>query len=220
MPTDLSSYCTVLDLTMVRGDGVTIPFTHALVAIEVVEAQIYVRSRPDGELVFSVKMSLYASQWTISTGTGSVTLIPANTAAAAGGVFWYDIELQDATEVVTVQRGRLELIADMVTDYVTGSPTDYYDSVVTDQLLKEWTSAEAYQMTAITYDGTYPEVPASATVVWPDGSAGAFTATTIVTPGRINAYTITHTAAGKTVTQAAVTRVDGLVTVKPALTVG
>ena len=52
-------------------------------------------------------------------------------------------------------RDRLELITDMVTDYAVVSPTDYYDATVTDQLLKEWTSAEAYQMTAITYDGTY-----------------------------------------------------------------
>jgi len=219
MATDLSTYCTVVDLEMVRGDRVTISFTHALTHTDITEAQIYVRSRPDGELVLSVKRSVYSTQWTLASGTGSVVLIPENTAGASGGVFWYDIELTTAATVQTVQRGRLELITDMVTDYAVVSPTDYYDDTITDQLLEEWTSAEAYQMTAITYDGTYTDVPASAIVVWPDGSAGVFTATAISAPGRIDAYTITHVDASKTVTQAAVTRVDGLVTVKPALTV-
>jgi hypothetical protein len=205
---------------MVRGDSVTISFTHALTAGDVTEALIYVRSRPDGELVLSVKRTLYPTQWTIGTGTGSVTLIPDNTAAADGGVLWYDIELSTATVTQTVQRGRLAILTDMATEYAAISPTDYYDDTVTDQLLTEWTAAEAYKMSSITYDGTYPEVPALASVIWPDGSAGVFTATTISSPGRIDAYTITHTTTGKTVTQTAVTRsAAGLVTAKPDLAV-
>lgn len=87
------------------------------------------------------------------------------------------------------------------------------------QVLKEWTEAEAYETTALTRDSN--GVVTSATVKWPDGSAGTFTATTINTQWvSIDAYTITHTASGKTVTQSAVTRdSDGAVTAKPALTV-
>lgn len=92
---------------------------------------------------------------------------------------------------------------------------------VTDAQLKAWAEGESYELTTITYDTTYTGVPATATVKWPDGSAGAFTATTInATFEAVDAYTITHTASGKTVTQAAVTRnTEGAVTAKPALTV-
>jgi hypothetical protein len=89
--------------------------------------------------------------------------------------------------------------------------------------LVAWAEAGAYEMTAITYDGTYPSVIASAVVAWPDGNntAGVFTATTInPTWEAIDAYTITHAASGYTVTQAAVTRnADGAITVKPAITI-
>lgn len=92
---------------------------------------------------------------------------------------------------------------------------------VTDALLKEWAEGNDYEMTAITYNGTYTTVVASATVKWPDGSAGTFTATTTNTAWQaIDAYTITHTDSSKTVTQAAVTRnSEGSVTTKPALSV-
>lgn len=87
--------------------------------------------------------------------------------------------------------------------------------------LVAWTEAGAYEAVDIFMDTTYPSVVSSANVVWPDGSAGLFYATTIdATWEAINAYAVTHTASGKTVTQAAVTRnTDGLVTTKPILTV-
>lgn len=90
-----------------------------------------------------------------------------------------------------------------------------------DETLKAWAESRAYETTATTYNGTYTEVIASATVKWPDGSAGTLTVDTINSTWRkIDAYHITHTASGKTVTQAAVTRnANGDVTVKPALTV-
>jgi hypothetical protein len=85
--------------------------------------------------------------------------------------------------------------------------------------LIEWTEAEAYELTAITRDAN--GVVTSATVRWPDASAGTFTATTINSTWLgIDAYTVTHTLSGHTVTQAAVTRnADGDVITKPALTV-
>lgn len=93
-------------------------------------------------------------------------------------------------------------------------------ALITAQTLKEWTAAEAYDPNgAITRDSN--GVPTTFAVVWPDGSAGVFTTTaTDATTGAINAYTVTHTTSGKTVTQAAVTRdTTGAVTNKPLLTV-
>lgn len=90
----------------------------------------------------------------------------------------------------------------------------------TDQQLRDWTEAESYEATSLTRDAT--GVVTSATVKWPDGSAGVFTATTInTTYAAIDAYTITYVARNRMVTQAAVTRNSfGDVITKPALTVG
>lgn len=92
-------------------------------------------------------------------------------------------------------------------------------SAATPQLLKDWTEGEAYELTAVTYDSD--NVVSSATVKWPDGSAGTFTRTTKNSTWlAIDAYTITHVASLQTVTQSAVTRNSvGAVTTKPALTV-
>lgn len=60
-------------------------------------------------------------------------------------------------------------------------------------------------------------------MVWPDGTTGMYTATTVSSafPGAVDAYTVTYLgAATKTVTQAAVTRNSvGAVTAQPALVV-
>ncbi len=93
-------------------------------------------------------------------------------------------------------------------------------ATVADELLKEWAESEAYEATSLTRNSS--GVVTSATVKWPDGSAGTFTATTVnSTFNAIDAYTITHTTSSRKVTQAAVTRNSaGEVTTKPALTVG
>jgi hypothetical protein len=92
---------------------------------------------------------------------------------------------------------------------------------IIDESLAGWVAGNSYELTAITYNVTYPNVIATATVKWPDGSAGTFTTTTTNTTWQaIDAYTITHTLSGKTVTQPLITRnVNGDVTIKPALTV-
>lgn len=63
----------------------------------------------------------------------------------------------------------------------------------------------------------------SAPVVWPDGTVGVYTATTVSTvfPGAVDAYTITYgSPVTKTYTQPAVTRnFDGAVTARPAMVV-
>jgi hypothetical protein len=65
-------------------------------------------------------------------------------------------------------------------------------------------------------------VATSASVVWPDGSGGVFTATSVNATWRaVDAYTVTWTGSTtKTVTQPAVTRDStGAVTNRPAMTV-
>lgn len=64
----------------------------------------------------------------------------------------------------------------------------------------------------------------SAGVIWPDGSAGSYTATTVSTTflGAVDAYTVTWVGSStKTVTQPAVTRdaTTGAVTNRPVMTV-
>lgn len=90
---------------------------------------------------------------------------------------------------------------------------------VTPEVLKGWTEGGLYELTSITRDSD--GVISSATVKWPDASAGTFTRTTKNSTWlAIDAYTITHTDSSQTVTQAAVTRdSNGNVTTKPALTV-
>lgn len=96
--------------------------------------------------------------------------------------------------------------------YIGGSTAD-------DQLLKEWAEGGDYEATSITRDSD--GVATTATVKWPDGSAGTFTTTTKnSTWFCVDAYTITHSDSSKTVTQSTVTRNSaGEVTTKPALTV-
>ena len=92
-------------------------------------------------------------------------------------------------------------------------------ATVSDQTLREWAEAGAYEATAVTFDSD--QVVTTATVAWPDGSAGTFTTTTKSAAWlAVDAYTVSHAASGKTVTQSSVTRdTDGNVTTKPALSV-
>lgn len=94
-----------------------------------------------------------------------------------------------------------------------------FDADSIEARLVEITEAEGYQLSTITYDDD--GVVETATVLWPDGSAGVYTTTTKnATFLTVDAFTITHSNSSKTVTQSAVTRdSSGRVTVKPALTV-
>lgn len=117
---------------------------------------------------------------------------------------------------------------------ISGTPTTLGGYGITDgeqlqagaailaRVLLEWTTGEAYDMIAVTYDPTYTSTIASATVVWPDSSAGTFTADTInAAYEAIDAYHITHSLSGTTISQAAVTRnANGDIASKPALVVG
>lgn len=91
-----------------------------------------------------------------------------------------------------------------------------------DNWLKAYSNLDQIITGAITRDGN--GAATSAGVVWPDGTAGTYTATTVSSafPGAVDAYTITYAGSPtKTVTQTAVTRdpTTGAVTTRPAMTV-
>lgn len=72
---------------------------------------------------------------------------------------------------------------------------------------------------AITPNATPGGKPTAGAVVWPDGTPGTYTATTVAASGAIDAYTVTYgSPATKTFTQPAVTRNGaGDVTNRPAI---
>ena len=80
-------------------------------------------------------------------------------------------------------------------------------------------AAGAYQPTAIQRDST--GLATNATVLWPDGTGGVLTVTEVnPTWLAVDAYTITYTNLGKTITQPAVSRDhNGHITNAPALTI-
>lgn len=88
-----------------------------------------------------------------------------------------------------------------------------------DSTIIGWAASGAYAITAATRDSD--GVITTASVSWPDVSTGTFTRTTKnATFLTIDAYTVTHTDSGKTVTQPTVTRdSSGNVTAQPALTI-
>jgi hypothetical protein len=96
---------------------------------------------------------------------------------------------------------------------LVGAGTDIVKSLI------EWAEGEDYQVTSANYDSD--NVVTTGSVVWPDESLGTFTVTSKnSTFLAIDAYTISHTTSGKTVTQTTVTRdSNGNITVKPTLTV-
>lgn len=104
-------------------------------------------------------------------------------------------------------------------DKFNGNFTELYDlHILADELIK-WTQGKNWEPINITYDSELRIT--SASVLWPDGSTGTYTATDFnVTHEVYDGYTITHTNSGLTVTQSAVTRgSDGEITYKPQLTV-
>lgn len=107
---------------------------------------------------------------------------------------------------------------------LTALLTSYSPAVGSDAWLKLHASGnlDALIVGAVTRDSN--GAATSASVIWPDGSAGTYTATTASSafPGAVDAYTVTWVGSStKTVTQSAVTRdaTTGAVTTRPAMTV-
>lgn len=212
----ISEQPTQTDLEHTRGDSATIPFTHTFGASgNIAEARLMVRNRPDGDLVYALTLSGEAGQWDFSvSNAGEITVLPGDTDGLLAGDWFYDIELEhDDGTVTTFQKGRYYLRPDIVNDAAGGAMSGLLDA----QLIA-WTLAE---MWAGTFTLDSDDVITTAAVVWPDGSAGTFTTVTKNTTFLcIDAFTVTHTDSGKTVTQAALTRNgNGTVTVRPIPTV-
>lgn len=138
--------------------------------------------------------------------------------------FWVQLPTGSGADLTFAEL--YELAGGSLTPAELDALSDRIDAVeggasVTDARLVEWVEGGDYQLTAVSYDGTYTTVAASGTIKWPDGSAGTFTTDAINTSWLvIDAYHVTHALSGHTVTQGAVTRnADGNVTVKPALVV-
>lgn len=86
-------------------------------------------------------------------------------------------------------------------------------------LLIGWAASGSWTLTSATRDTN--SVVTSATIRWPDGATGTFTTTSNnPTFFTVDAFTVTHSASGKTLTQSAVTRnSNGDITAQPDISV-
>jgi len=129
-------------------------------------------------------------------------------------VYTVNVTIAANTVSVTAEQNAVNLTVGQV----IGSGESGVDASNSD-VLRMWAAGECYTVTSATRDSD--GVITTATVSWPDGSAGAFTTVTKnATFLTVDAYTVTHTSSGKTVTQPAVTRdASGNVTAQPAITI-
>jgi hypothetical protein len=90
-----------------------------------------------------------------------------------------------------------------------------------DTMLKTWALAQSFRLVSATRNGD--GAITTATIEWPDGTAGVYTADTLSTsfPGATDAWHATYAGTpSKTITQPAVTRDgSGNVTAQPAITI-
>jgi hypothetical protein len=117
-----------------------------------------------------------------------------------------DGRLDTAEGDLTALDGRLDTAEATLASLVGGA-------TISNARLLEWFD-EFYQKiravlpigTPLTYRTDFPEIVATANVVWLDGSTGVYTLTAIDNLWQAEtAWTITHVASGKTVTQSAIT---------------
>lgn len=95
-------------------------------------------------------------------------------------------------------------------------------ATITNPVLREWAIAESWRYNgAPTYHSTHTDVVASCNIVWPDTSAGVYTAVTIDSVWlEPTEYTLTHTASSKTVTFSGLVRnSDGQITTQYSVAV-
>jgi len=128
----------------------------------------------------------------------------------------YTVNVTVAENTVSVRA--TENTVSLSVGQVLGSGQSGVDASNSD-VLRMWAAGECYTVTSATRDSD--GVITTSTVSWPDGSSGTFTTTTKnATFLTIDAFTVSHTSSGKTVTQTAVTRdASGNVTAQPALSI-
>jgi hypothetical protein len=160
---------------------------------------------------------------------------PMTTDASGGFSFYaangtYDLVVTSASGVVSSLPSRVRLfdVADsgLATSAALAASSGAAlvgqgSGTVADALLLSWAYAQSFQLVSATRNSD--SAITTATIVWPDGTAGVFTADTLSTefPGAIDAWHATYAGTtAKTVTQTAVTRdSNGAVTAQPAITI-
>jgi len=188
-----------------RGSRATINFVHSYGVVgNIAEAQFTVRDRPDGNIVFMLTKTAQSDQWTFPTSdNGTVTIYPDDTDGLITGTLVYDIRLihTDNDTAYTCQFGRFEMTPNISNDAGGGGMASLYDS----QLIA-WAIAGSFRITNPTYYEAYPNLVESGTGIWPDLSAGTYTTTSVnELHHAAEAWTITHSVRGKTVTQSTMT---------------
>jgi len=126
----------IVNLEMHRGDqgaGSTFSFVHGRLANEIVQARFYVRDRvpqPNKQNVifFAIRWTERPGDWTVEDETATVVVRAADTDAMPSGNWYYDVEfILSNGDIITPQRGRFELIGDIVTDMAgTPAPAPFY----------------------------------------------------------------------------------------------
>jgi hypothetical protein len=216
----VDAYPLRLDLKTYQGDTWVLTFVTEWAASKLDIATFTIRDEPNGTLVMSINSDDESGQFDVASDNEVVVTVNyADSDDIDGGVYWYDLELEDTgNERKTAAFGQLFVQGDI--SYEDGGGATLATATVQRRLIA-WSQGQNYEVTSATANSTYPYLIASGTVKWPDGSAGTLTYTNLNTTWNVyDGYTISHTNSGLTVTQSAVTRnSSGAVTTKPALTV-
>jgi len=192
----------------------------------------------------SLVMSPYGILYTLASGqnmflidadgnatfNGAVTCannVSLSSAGAVSGAVWTASDSSGVghwtTNIGSIGVGQLDTNGVSLSTYIAGL-SNVWGAVsnavsMTDSNLLQCVAAEGFQLLTIQRDSN--SVATNATVRWPDGTGGVFTASSVNTNWQaIDAFTITYTNRSRTITQSAVSRdVNGAVTNKPALTI-
>jgi len=173
----------------------------------------------------------YDVEWTTASGTGDMLSSVYDPDTISDDAFDMDNMKESSTNKIftSTERSKLSAIAagaevNVNADWdATSGDSEILNKpagiLPTNDQIVAWAQGKNYEPGTITRDSEGRIT--SMTVVWPDDSAGTYTATDYNATHEVyDGYTITHTDSAQTVTQSAVTRnSDGAVTTKPALTI-
>lgn len=187
------------DHTVYQGDDWEFTLATTWTAAKTDSAVFSIRTKPNGSLIMSINSTDESGQFDISADNVVTVSVPKSQSQLIdGGMYWYDLELTDSgVETKTARYGILAVQGDISYDDAGGAPLA---TTSTSDMLIAWTLGELWSYTSITRDAE--ELVSSASIRWPDNTAGTFTQTA-KSGGRITAFTVTYNAL--TVTQSAMT---------------